>query len=80
MWDDEEGDSAWDLGEEQPAEETAAVETGAAAAAPAKEDPEAAAKALAALRASRPKADPPYYTYHWVRPLFLNYGYIYDYR
>ena len=28
----------------------------------------------------REKCDPPHYTYHWVRPLFLNYRYLYDYR
>ncbi|XP_014218158.1 flightin [Copidosoma floridanum] len=27
-----------------------------------------------------PRCDPPKYTLHWVRPLFLNYGYLYDYR
>ncbi|XP_012533138.1 flightin [Monomorium pharaonis] len=26
------------------------------------------------------KLEPPHYNHHWVRPLFLNYAYLYDYR
>ncbi|XP_014236417.1 flightin [Trichogramma pretiosum] len=74
MWDDE--PAPW--GDDAPA-----AEAGAAA-------PDAAAEGAPAAAAEEgpwnwrtanlPKADPPHYTTHWVRPLYLNYRYIYDYR
>ncbi|KAJ8686167.1 hypothetical protein QAD02_021961 [Eretmocerus hayati] len=79
MWDDEA--APWDV-DDGAAGEAAAGEGGA-------EGGEAGAGAPAAAaaegpwnfrEANLPKADPPHYTYHWVRPLFLNYRYIYDYR
>ncbi|KAK9306414.1 hypothetical protein QLX08_002926 [Tetragonisca angustula] len=73
MWDDE--PAAWDVDDasaEQPAEGTAeggAEGGGEGAAAPA-EKPK-----LVLL-----KLEPPHYNHHWVRPLFLNYDYLYEYR
>ncbi|EZA52522.1 hypothetical protein DMN91_006408 [Ooceraea biroi] len=60
----------WDLGgdtSEAPAE-------GAAEGAPA----EGAAAERPVLKLE--KIEPPHYNHHWVRPLFLNYAYLYDYR
>ncbi|XP_011497146.1 PREDICTED: flightin [Ceratosolen solmsi marchali] len=31
-------------------------------------------------KANLPKANKPQYTLHWVRPLYLNYHYLYNYR
>lgn len=72
MWDDE--PAPWDI-EDTPAEETA---EGAAAGA-------AEGAADGAAPAEKPKIklekiEPPHYNHHWVRPLFLNYDYIYEYR
>ena len=74
MWDDE--PSPWDT------EEPAAADGGAAGAGG---DGAAATEAAPEekwdyRKANLPKADPPHYTLHWVRPLYLNYRYIYDYR
>ncbi|OXU29854.1 hypothetical protein TSAR_003024 [Trichomalopsis sarcophagae] len=75
MWDDE--PSPWDIDEPAPAAEGEAAGDGTAA-------PAAAAAATDEKydwRAAKlPKAPPPHYTLHWVRPLVLNYRYIYDYR
>ncbi|XP_032685464.1 flightin [Odontomachus brunneus] len=68
MWNDE--SAPWDLEEPTP---EAAVE-GAAEGAPA----EGAAPEKPALKLE--KIEPPHYNHHWVRPLFLNYAYLYDYR
>lgn len=68
MWDDE--PAAWDTGE--PAPEAGAE--GAADGAPA----EGAAPERPVLKLE--KIEPPHYNHHWVRPLFLNYAYLYDYR
>lgn len=68
MWDDE--PAAWDV--EEPAE--AAAEGAAGEGAPA----EGAAPEKPALKLE--KLEPPHYNHHWVRPLFLNYAYLYDYR
>lgn len=72
MWADEEA-APWDL-EETPAAET---EEGGA---PAEggEGGEAAPGEKPKIKLE--KIEPPHYNHHWVRPLFLNYGYIYDYR
>ncbi|XP_003706340.1 flightin [Megachile rotundata] len=69
MWDDE--PAPWDIEEtpeEQPAEGEAAAEGGAAAA-PAE-----------LPKVKLEKIEPPHYNHHWVRPLFLNYAYLYEYR
>lgn len=68
MWDDEA--APWDV--EEPAAEAGAE--GAAEGAPA----EAAATEKPVLKLL--KLEPPHYNHHWVRPLFLNYAYLYDYR
>lgn len=73
MWDDE--PAPWDIGDETPADQ--AAEEGAAEGAP--------AEGAAAAPAEKPKIklekiEPPHYNHHWVRPLFLNYAYLYDYR
>lgn len=68
MWDDE--PAAWDIEETAP---EAAAE-GAAEGAPA----EGAAPEKPVLKLE--KIEPPHYNHHWVRPLFLNYAYLYDYR
>lgn len=70
MWDDE--PPAW--GDDTPAEGTAAVEGADGAPADAFEAPPPISLA------DREKAPKPQYTLHWVRPLFLNYDYLYDYR
>lgn len=71
MWDDE--PAPWDMGDEtpedQPAEEAAAAE-GAATEEAAAEKP----------KIKLQKIEPPHYNHHWVRPLFLNYTYLYEYR
>lgn len=69
MWDDE--PAPWDI-EETPAEEsTEAAPEGAPAAgeAPAEKP-----------KIKLEKIEPPHYNHHWVRPLFLNYAYLYEYR
>ncbi|KYN45195.1 Flightin [Trachymyrmex septentrionalis] len=68
MWTDE--PAPWDI--EEPAPEASAE--GAAEGAPA----EAAATDKPVLKLL--KLEPPHYNHHWVRPLFLNYAYLYDYR
>lgn len=70
MWDDE--PAPWDIPDETPAEEGAGE--GAEGAAPAEGAVEEKPK-ITLL-----KLDPPKYNHHWVRPLFLNYDYLYDYR
>lgn len=68
MWDDE--PAPWDIEEtpeEQPAEGEAPAE--GAAAAPAE-----------LPKVKLEKIEPPHYNHHWVRPLFLNYAYLYEYR
>ena len=76
--DEDEGGAPWDDGGEGG---EAGGEAGAATEASAEGGQAAAGDAAAEVkRPNRPKADPPHYTYHWVRPLFLNYGYLYDYR
>ncbi|XP_058797390.1 flightin [Phymastichus coffea] len=75
MWDDE--PSPWDVDETPAAAGDEAAAAGGEAGAPAAA---AAAPEAGFDWRTMPKADPPKYTYHWVRPLFLNYGYIYDYR
>lgn len=70
MWADEEA-APWDMGEEttdQPAEGEAGAEAGAPQA------PEEKPKIVLL------KLEPPKYNHHWVRPLFLNYDYLYQYR
>ncbi|XP_031849672.1 flightin [Nomia melanderi] len=71
MWADDEA-APWDL-EDTPAEDAAAE--GAASAEGAA--PEAAAEAP---KFTLLKLEPPHYNHHWVRPLFLNYNYLYLYR
>lgn len=73
MWDDE--PSPWDS--EEPAAEGGDAAAGEGAPAGAAATPEVA---WDWRKANLPKADPPKYTLHWVRPLYLNYRYIYDYR
>ncbi|XP_012233946.1 flightin [Linepithema humile] len=68
MWDDD--PAPWDTEESAP---EAAAE-GAAEGAPA----EGAAPEKPVLKLE--KIEPPHYNHHWVRPLFLNYAYLYDYR
>ncbi|XP_015177827.1 PREDICTED: flightin [Polistes dominula] len=70
MWDDEA--PAWEF-EETPAEQPA---EGAEGAEGAPAEGEAAEKPKIKLL----KLEPPKYNHHWVRPLFLNYDYLYDYR
>lgn len=70
MWTDEES-APWDI--EEPAPEAGAE--GATEGAPA-EGAAAAEKPVLKLL----KLEPPHYNHHWVRPLFLNYAYLYDYR
>lgn len=67
MWDEP---AAWDIEETTP--ETAAGGT-AEEGAPAEGAPEKPTLTLL-------KLEPPHYNHHWVRPLFLNYAYLYDYR
>ncbi|KAH0951698.1 hypothetical protein HN011_012510 [Eciton burchellii] len=68
MWDDE--PAPWDI-EDTPPEAPA---DGATESAPA----EGAVAEKPALKLE--KIEPPHYNHHWVRPLFLNYTYLYDYR
>ncbi|XP_043288405.1 flightin [Venturia canescens] len=79
MADDE--PAAWDLDdlgtEETPAE---TVETPAAPAAPADGKKAEKVEKPRLDISGFPKAPKPKYTLHWVRPLFLNYRYLYDYR
>lgn len=67
MWDDEV--APWDISSTE-----APAEGDAAEGAPA----EAAAVEKPVLKLE--KLEPPHYNHHWVRPLFLNYAYLYDYR
>ncbi|XP_014479977.1 PREDICTED: flightin [Dinoponera quadriceps] len=69
MWEDE--PAPWDI--EAPAPEGATAE-GTAEGAPV----EGAASEQPVLKLE--KIEPPHYNHHWVRPLFLNYEYLYDYR
>ncbi|XP_053975379.1 flightin [Hylaeus volcanicus] len=73
MWADDDA-APWDMGDdttqEQPAEGEAAAEGAPADGAAAPEKPK-----LTLL-----KLEPPHYNHHWVRPLFLNYAYLYEYR
>lgn len=75
-WMEEDDSAPWDAGDAEGGEAGAATEASAEGGPAASGD----AVAEAPQRPNRPKADPPHYTYHWVRPLFLNYGYLYDYR
>lgn len=68
MWEDE--PAPWDIPDETPAEE-------ATEAAPAEGDAQAPAERP---KIKLEKIEPPKYNHHWVRPLFLNYAYLYDYR
>lgn len=77
MWDDE--PSPWDTDEPAAAEEGEAA-AGDGTAAPAAKGAAAAEEKYDWRAANLPKADLPHYTLHWVRPLVLNYRYIYDYR
>jgi hypothetical protein len=72
MWDDE--PSPWDAQDSIAIEETKAgeVSDGTANTTP--------LEAWDFRKANLPKADKPHYTLHWVRPLYLNYRYLYDYR
>lgn len=72
MWGDDEP-AAWDL-DDTPAEET--TESAPAEEAAATGDAASTEKPKVKLL----KLEPPHYNHHWVRPLFLNYAYIYDYR
>lgn len=69
MWDDE--PAPWDTEESAPATEEGAAAEGEAPA-------EGAASEKPVLKLE--KIEPPHYNHHWVRPLFLNYAYLYDYR
>ena len=72
MWGDEEP-AAWDLDDtpaEEPAEDAAAQEVATTGDSASTEKP----------KVKLEKLEPPHYNHHWVRPLFLNYAYIYDYR
>lgn len=71
MWADEEP-APWDI-EETPEEQ------------PEEAPAEGAAAAEGAAPGEKPKIklekiEPPHYNHHWVRPLFLNYAYLYEYR
>ncbi|GAB1859451.1 Flightin [Camponotus japonicus] len=68
MWDDE--PAPWDIEEPQPAAAAEGTTEGAPA--------EGAAPEKPVLKLE--KLEPPHYNHHWVRPLFLNYDYLYDYR
>lgn len=70
MWDDE--PAPWDTGDE-PAPPAGAE--GAGEGAPAEGAATTERPVLKLL-----KLEPPHYNHHWVRPLFLNYAYLYDYR
>ncbi|XP_033208789.1 flightin [Belonocnema kinseyi] len=61
----------WDLDDIPAADEPAAGEAAV--------EGDVAAEA-AAPSGPREKCAPPHYTYHWVKPLVLNYRYIDDYR
>lgn len=71
MWADEEP-APWDV-EETPAEEAPAASTESAA-------PGGEAAAGEKPKIKLEKIEPPHYNHHWVRPLFLNYAYLYEYR
>lgn len=72
MWADDEP-APWDI-EETPEEQPAEGET--AEGAPA----EGAAAPGEKPKIKLEKIEPPHYNHHWVRPLFLNYAYLYEYR
>ncbi|KAK0162498.1 hypothetical protein PV327_006271 [Microctonus hyperodae] len=70
---------AWDFGDDDttPAAETTAEGDGTA------EGGEAAPEKVEKVKldySQFEKAPKPKYTLHWVRPLFLNYRYLYEYR
>jgi len=67
MWADE--PAPWDI--EEPAPEAGVEGTTEGA-------PADAATEKPVLKLE--KLEPPHYNHHWVRPLFLNYAYLYDYR
>ncbi|XP_066601067.1 flightin [Prorops nasuta] len=72
MWDEE--PSPWEI-EETPAGDGAGTGEGG----------EGGEGGEAEKKPERPvlkllKLDPPKYNHHWVRPLFLNYDYLYEYR
>ncbi|XP_046824901.1 flightin [Vespa crabro] len=70
MWDDE--PAPWDIEETAPEEtgdQEGAKEGGAEGVAPGE-----------LPKVKLEKIEPPKYNHHWVRPLFLNYDYLYDYR
>ncbi|KAL0110858.1 hypothetical protein PUN28_014064 [Cardiocondyla obscurior] len=69
MWMDEEESAPWDTEEPAPAAGTEGGTEGGAEGAPAE-------RPVLKLE----KLEPPHYNHHWVRPLFLNYAYLYDYR
>lgn len=71
MWDDE--PAPWDI--EEPAPEEAAATEGAQEGAPGE-----GAEPGELPKVKLEKIEPPKYNHHWVRPLFLNYAYLYDYR
>ncbi|XP_046411342.1 flightin isoform X1 [Neodiprion fabricii] len=73
MWGDE--PAPWDTPDTEAPAATGEGGEGAPAA-----DGAAAEEAPAFSWRGLPKCDPPKYTLHWVRPLFLNYDYLYDYR
>lgn len=68
MWDDE--PASWDI------EEPAAATEGATAEGEAPAEGAVSDKPVLKLE----KLEPPHYNHHWVRPLFLNYTYLYNYR
>lgn len=71
MWDDE--PAPWGDDDTATGEATGGTEEAPAADA-------APAERFDWKKANLPKADPPEYTLHWVKPLYLNYRYLYDYR
>ena len=74
MWEDE--PAAWDL-DDAPAEQPAGEGAAEGAAEGAGEGGEAPAEKPKLVLL---KLEPPHYNHHWVRPLFLNYDYLYEYR
>lgn len=75
MWADEEEAAPWDMddtpaeGAAEGGEATEGAAEGGAAEAPAEKQ-----------KVKLLKLEPPHYNHHWVRPLFLNYNYLYLYR
>ncbi|XP_057328112.1 flightin [Microplitis mediator] len=74
MSDDE---NPWDIGDDAPATEETEAETTdtPATGAAAKKEEKVKLDYSTLVKAPKPK-----YTLHWVRPLFLNYRYLYEYR